>query len=145
MFSSETCLTPSLDHAILLHVLHACFTSMHQVTSLFFNTYLCTYRFAVWDLQLVISLMEMEARSTLLITHFPGPAMIPTTGQELSILGKGVIEISISNILDLFVISRISNNCKTMLCIRLQTGKTESLLLPLGRIPLTGLQIASGR
>lgn len=79
MFSSETCLTPNLDHVILLHVLHACFTSMHQVTSFFFNTYLCTYLFAVWDPQLVVSLMKMEARSTLLTPHFPGSAMVPTT------------------------------------------------------------------
>lgn len=55
------------------------------------NTYLCTYLFAVWDPQLVVSLMKMEARSTLLTPHFPGSAMVPTTWQELSIWVKELL------------------------------------------------------
>ena len=43
----KICLTASLGQATLLHKLIAYFTTVHQLTSLFFNTYLCTYLFAV--------------------------------------------------------------------------------------------------
>lgn len=42
-------------------------------------------------------------------------------------MGKGVIEISISNILDLFVISRISNNCETMFSMYLFADREDRI------------------